>query len=361
MPDPARSAQPTNPPAQAQPASAVQSLAAAEALDVRRLGAFLRRRLRHGGEIRLSDVAAVAQGLSRDHFLFDLEWSSGGQRRREPLVLIRDGERPGQTDRGKELRLLRKLEQTDVPAPRAFWRDTSGRWLQRPFIIMERVRGNTTPPFTIAYEDDPEARERLAERFLDILVRIHTLNWRRLRLHFLGVPPCAPADYAAHRLADAEAAVAQAAGAQMEPQVARAFAWCRDHTPLTRALALCHGDYKPDNVMHEDGRVIAVIDWERAHIGDPMVDLAYVCLPYLSAGGLVVGLMERQRFLDAYEKGTGFRIDEETIRFWQLFLLVITIYYFKSLITAAQERGLEPPPLEPFITLQLGLIDAALG
>jgi len=352
-------AQPIDQLAQGQDASAVQSLAA-DALDVRRLRAFLGRRLRHASAIRLSEVVAVAQGLSRDHFLFDLEWSSDGQRRREPLVLIRDGERPGQTDRGSELRLLRKLGQTGIPAPRAFWCDTSGRWLQRPFIIMERVRGNTTPPFTVAYEDDPEARERLAQRFLDILVRIHTLNWRRLRLHFLGVPPCALADYAAHRLAEAEAGVAEA-GADIEPQVARALAWCRSHTPRTQALTLCHGDYKPDNVMHEDGRVIAVIDWERAYIGDPMADLAYVCLPYLSAGGLVVGLMERQRFLEAYQKGTGFRVEEETIRFWQLFLLVITIYYFKSLIADAQERGLEPPPLEPFITLMLGLIDAQLG
>jgi hypothetical protein len=71
-------------------------------LDEERLAEFIRHELPGADSISLRDVTLASGGLSRDHFFFDLHWSAGSTRHEWPLVLIRDGDRPGQTDRGGE-------------------------------------------------------------------------------------------------------------------------------------------------------------------------------------------------------------------------------------------------------------------
>jgi aminoglycoside phosphotransferase (APT) family kinase protein len=333
-----------------------------ELLEPERLLAFIRQQLPEADEVALSELTRDEQGLSREHFVFDLKWSRGGSEHNWPLILIRDGDRPGQTDRGKEFRLLRALERTTIPAPKPFWCDATGRWLKRPFIVMERVGGAVTPPFRIAYPDEPALRRKMADRFVDILGDLHSLDWRELGLDFLDVPDCESQGYAAHAMKLLEAAIEQPGIVEPHPTIERARSWCRAHTPRTRRLALCHGDYKPDNVLHEDGRILAIIDWERARIGDPMADLAYVCVPHLRAGGLAVGLAEEEEVLRRYAKRTGFVAEEEALAFWQIQLMLQTLFYFHALIADARRRGdAAEPPLRPLISHLLDLIEASLA
>jgi aminoglycoside phosphotransferase (APT) family kinase protein len=333
-----------------------------ETLEAARLLAFIREQLPEADDIAVSEITPDAQGLSREHFLFDLKWSHAGAEHEWPLILIRDGDRPGQTDRGAEFRLLQALERTTIPVPKAFWCDTTGHWLERPFIVMERVGGAVTPPFQVAYPDDPALRQQLAERFVDILSDLHGLDWRALGLDFLDVLDCPPEDHARHTMSLFEAAISASGIMEPHPTVERAFDWCRAHTPLTRRLAICHGDYKPDNVLHREGRILAIIDWERARIGDPLADLAYVCVPHLRAGGLAVGLAEQEEVLQRYQERTGLPVEVDALTFWQLQLMVQTLVYFHALIADARERGSDSAsPLQPLIAMLLKLIEESLG
>jgi aminoglycoside phosphotransferase (APT) family kinase protein len=263
---------------------------AVPSLERERLEAFICEELPAADEVALSDISLASGGVSRDHFSFDLRWSQGGRRHDWPLILIRDGDRPGQTDRGAEFRLLRALEPTDVPAPRPYWCDTTGRWLDRPFIVMERVGGAVTPPFQIPYTESPALRQRLTERFVDVLCELHLLDWRGRGIDFLETPTCATEELAGVAARLFRAGVEKSALVDPHPTLERAMRWCIERAPRTRRWTLCHGDYKPDNVLHADGEILAVIDWERAHIGDPLADLAYVCAPHLRVGSLVSGL-----------------------------------------------------------------------
>jgi len=139
-----------------------------QAPEARRLLRFFRRKLPNAQRVSLANLVVGAHGLSRDHFMLDLKWLEAGRPREEPLILIRDGDRPGQTDRRAEFRLLRKLEGTSIPAPRAFWYSMSPRWLDRPLIVMERVRGEVTHSFLPIYPDNPALREKLADEFVQV-------------------------------------------------------------------------------------------------------------------------------------------------------------------------------------------------
>jgi aminoglycoside phosphotransferase (APT) family kinase protein len=141
----------------------------------------------------------------------------------------------------------------------------------------------------------------------------------------------------------------------------RALAWCRIHAPPAPCFSICHGDYKPDDVLHEDGRILAVVDWERAEISDPIADLAYVCVPLLRAGGLAVGLAGLDYVVRRYHEETGFEVDESHLLFCEILLMLHTVFYFQSLIADGRRRGKRASPLEPLVPRLIGLIEEALG
>ncbi|GAF79367.1 unnamed protein product, partial [marine sediment metagenome] len=121
----------------------------------------------------------------------------------------------------------------------------------------------------------------------------------------------------------------------------RAVEWCRARVPRTEHLVVCHGDYKMDNVMHADGRVVAILDWERARIGDPVEELAYATLPYLLSTGAAVGVLDPEAFVRRYAEGAGFAIDPEALFFWRVVHHALYAFYFMLLIEGARQRGVE--------------------
>jgi aminoglycoside phosphotransferase (APT) family kinase protein len=335
---------------------------AVPSLDRERLEAFIRRELPGADEVALSEISLASGGVSREHFSFDLRWSQGGRRHEWPLILIRDGDRPGQTDRGAEFRLLRALEPTGIPAPRPYWCDARGRWLDRPFIVMERVGGAVTPPFQVPYPESPALRQRLTERFVDVLCELHLVDWRGRGIDFLETPTCATEELAGVAARLFRAGVEKSGVVNPDPTLERAMRWCIERAPSTRRWTLCHGDYKPDNVLHADGEILAVIDWERARIGDPLADLGYVCAPHLRVGNLVSGLAEQEAVLERYAARTGFEVEPHAIRFWQVLLLLQTYLYFAALRADAARKGRAlGPQVELLMKHLLHLVDQTLG
>lgn len=331
-----------------------------EELDRDRLTAFLRQRLPVAEDLRLSEITVATEGVSREHYRFDLRWSEDGRRQKRALILIRDGKRPAQTDRGVEFRLLEALAGTTIPVPRVYWCDPEGEWLERPFLVMERVEGTVTPTFELPYGEEPEMRQRLGERFVDILGDLHLLDWEAPELSFLERPSGATADHA-RDVATLCESLLRAPVVERSPVLERALAWCGARVPMTRRLAVCHGDYKLDNLIHRDGEVMAVIDWERARIGDPMMDLAYVCAPHLRVGELATGLLEPERVVERYAERTGYEIEPGALAFWQVNLLLQTVFYFSALSADAAQRGGDlRDQTGPYIERLLSLVEESI-
>ena len=82
-----------------------------------------------------------------------------------------------------------------------------------------------------------------------------------------------------------------------------------------------HGDYRTGNYLYTDtGEITAVLDWEMAHIGDPLEDLAWSLDPLWSAELHVAGrLLPREDAIRTWEAASGMPVDRTDFRWWQIF------------------------------------------
>ena len=107
-----------------------------------------------------------------------------------------------------------------------------------------------------------------------------------------------------------------------QPMIAYTARWLLDHLPAQRPLALTHGDFRNGNlIVSPDEGLCAVLDWELAHIGDPMRDLGWLCTRSwrFGGGGPVGGFGNYDDLFAGYESIVGEPVDREAVRFWEVF------------------------------------------
>jgi len=85
--------------------------------------------------------------------------------------------------------------------------------------------------------------------------------------------------------------------------------------PPLAELAVVHGDAGPGNFVHRDGRIVAVTDWEFAHLGDPAEDWAF-CLTMRGSR-----TMPRDAWLRLFSEHAGVSLDDQRWRYWEAFNL----------------------------------------
>lgn len=258
-----------------------------------------------GGTVTRFDKATT--GRSRGTWLADVELPDGSTR---ALVLRRDtGDGPLS---GTELSLEREshvyaaLTPTAVPIPRLVARSDDGAAL-----LVERIAGTETLNAL-----DDAGREAVAESFIDAVVALHALDVDQLDLPGFH----RPADAADHALGDLALwrRILEAHVAEPDPVLAYALAWLGANPPEgPERTVLCHGDLGPGNFMQADGRVSGLLDWEFAHLGDPMDDLAWLSIRTAQVGGLG----DLDALLDSYRAKSGTAIDADRARYYQLFVL----------------------------------------
>jgi aminoglycoside phosphotransferase (APT) family kinase protein len=96
--------------------------------------------------------------------------------------------------------------------------------------------------------------------------------------------------------------------------------WLLDHQPADATTSIVHGDFRLGNVIVGDDGLRAVIDWELAHLGDPMEDLGWLCVKAWRFGGAspVAGLGTYGELFRAYERAGGQHVDPEVVRWWEV-------------------------------------------
>jgi hypothetical protein len=95
-----------------------------------------------------------------------------------------------------------------------------------------------------------------------------------------------------------------------------------EHLPKDHELALVHNDFRNGNFMVDGLGINAVLDWEIAHIGDPMRDLGWICTNSWRFGVTelpVGGFGRREDLFAGYESISGHRVDPEHVKFWEVF------------------------------------------
>lgn len=192
-------------------------------------------------------------------------------------------------DMSREYRVLSKLSAVYPPAPRPYFYCDDESVLGVPFYVMERRHGvvlrKTLPP---DLQLDAAIVRKLDEALIDNLARLHMLDYGAAGLGDLGKPE----GYVSRQVTGWVNRYA-AARTDDVPVIERVARWLSEHQPpSTGAAALIHNDYKFDNLLLDPNdltRIVAVLDWEMATLGDPLMDLG-TSLSYWIAAADAPGL-----------------------------------------------------------------------
>ncbi|MEX0800709.1 MAG: phosphotransferase family protein [Dehalococcoidia bacterium] len=285
-----------------------------------RLSELLKRS--HGARsVRIEGLRLLTGGASRQTWSFDaIVEHPSGEVETLPLVLRSDPRRgAGVMTREVEYRLLEAAHEEGVPVPRVHLMGDDS--LGVPFFLMERVEGETIARKLLRDDQYAEARKVMTGQLAHALARIHRIPVQKRGLDEALASPeegRSPAESEIDRFEATYRAIAP----EPHPAFELAFRWLRANLPAGDRRALVHGDYRIGNVIFGPEGARSILDWELAHIGDPMEDLGWVCVRSWRFGNddlPVGGLGTREEFRREYESAGGFPVDARAVRFWELF------------------------------------------
>lgn len=247
------------------------------------------------GGLRCVKVSRAAVGNGQETWLVDAVDGAGTA---HPFVLRRSAAAGvlDDTDRGQEFATLRALEGTGLPTPKVHWLETEPSSLRRPFFVMDRLPGRPPAP---ASADEAGAIAR-------------DLGRRVAQLHSAALPAPAGEDVRTTTLREItrwreryrERRVAAV------PLIGAFLAWLEANVPAAGVQPLLlWGDAGPHNVLVEQGRISAMLDWELSHTGHPMEDLGaaiWACLGRYPQDEVVAG----------YEEVTGAPVDRRLLAYF---------------------------------------------
>lgn len=171
-------------------------------------------------------------------------------------------------------------------------------------LVAEKVSGEAN--FQLL-RGDRARQDRIVADFMAQLAALHRIDAHGVD----GVP--APVSVRAE-IEQRIAAIRQANVASGNPLIQLAADWLAANIPPEpERLVVVHGDAGPANFLFAGDRVTALLDWELVHIGDPMADLAMICLRTLFQPFVPL----KQAFV-AYEAAGGAKVDLAKVRYWRL-------------------------------------------
>ena len=258
-----------------------------------------------GHEVR--SLVRLSGGASRETFAFEVLPPDGGPARALVLQRVRGGSVMASASMAGEAGLLRAADRRGVAVASVVASSDDPAVLGAPFIVMAHVEGETLARKIL--RDDPfaEARPLLVRQCAAALAGIHAL----------------PLDAATHLRADDP--VGQLVGlldvlGEPHPAFELAVRWLEANRPAPAEPRVVHGDFRLGNLMVGPDGLRAVLDWELAHLGDPMEDLGWLCVRAWRFGQPlpVAGLGTYEELFAAYAEVTGAPVDADAVRWWEV-------------------------------------------
>ncbi|MGB4136794.1 MAG: phosphotransferase family protein [Microbacterium sp.] len=281
-----------------------------------------------------------------------LEWQRIGEGQSNVTFLLRRGDRefvlrrgprpplPRSThDMARESRIQQLAKAAGVAVPQIHATCTDESVLGVPFYVMEFLDG------LVITDEEPEAfagaeqRRAIAFATLDELVGLHGIDVTRGGLETIGRP-----DGYLTRQVGTFSTLWEQVTERSVPQVIEAGSWLASHVPVSQRAALVHGDYRIGNLMfakEDRPRVMAILDWEMATLGDPLADLGYFLATYGQAGADATpleltpvtrndGYPTRDELAERYAAATGLDLAElrwyQALAMWKASVFCEAIY-----------------------------------
>jgi aminoglycoside phosphotransferase (APT) family kinase protein len=279
----------------------------------RKLAAFLQRH--HGQPVTIENLRLLTGGASRQTWSFDANVGS------ETYALVLRGEaRKGATGMvgDVEYRLLEAAREAGVPVPKMHTLGDDS--LGMPFFLMQRVEGETIARRLLRDDRYARARDVMTAQLAAALAAIHRIPVDAPGLDSLSTPLAGktPAESELTKFEQTYRAITP----DPHPAFELAFRWLSLNLPAAAELRLIHGDFRIGNVIFGPDGLRAVLDWELAQVGDPLEDLAWLCVRAWRFGNddkPVGGIGQREDLWSSYEAAGGEPVDPASARWWEIF------------------------------------------
>jgi aminoglycoside phosphotransferase (APT) family kinase protein/putative sterol carrier protein len=286
-----------------------------------KLISWLQKKMPQARNFSISNIERSGAGFSNETFLFDLSWEEKGQSRSEGLLLRTSPQTYPvypDYDLSKQFRILEALQPVNVPVPRVYWLEKDRSILGSPFFLMGRLDGKVPPDFPvyhtsgICHDASPEQRAKMWWSCIDAMVKIHKFDWKKAGLSVLDLP------------GDDSGPLGREwaywerylnwAKEEPEPILEEALDWLKKNQYAPERITLCWGDARlPNTIWSPDCKLLGVLDWEMAYLGDPESDFVFflsfdrflsddVGIPRLP------GLPGKEETIEYYEKLTGWKV-----------------------------------------------------
>jgi aminoglycoside phosphotransferase (APT) family kinase protein len=238
-----------------------------ELVDSGRLGAWLDSRgIESGKPLSVEPLPGGASNV-----MFRIDRGAGRWVLRRPTKVALDRANDGMR---REYRILDALGTTQVPHAAVVAICEDHEVLGCTFFLMERVEGVNPIPLPAVFDGD-QRRAEIAYAMIDALVRLHEVDYRLVGLGDLGHP-----ERFHERQVDRWSRQLASYDGRDLPGIEEVMSWLGANRPAQFEPSLMHGDFHMRNALiapDPPGRVVAVLDWETATIGDPLLDLAGFC------------------------------------------------------------------------------------
>lgn len=247
-------------------------------------------------DAKIQDLHRLSGGASRETWRFTADG--------RPLILQR--QRSGdQRNMLVEAGVVGAARRGGVPVPELI--DARRRDDGMAFMVLEAIDGETIARKIQRDDEYATARMRLTSDFGAALARIHALEPSQI-------------DGLEHTDQLAYYTDALDSLGQPHPVLELVRNWLIDTQPTSERTCVVHGDFRLGNVIVGSDGLRAVIDWELAHLGDPMEDLGWLCVKAWRFGGRppVAGLGEYETLFAAYEAAGGAPVDPVAVHWWEV-------------------------------------------
>ena len=226
---------------------------------------------------------------------------------RQPLILQRTRSSSSGTGIGivRESTLLRAAKTAGVPVPGVHAAD-DGSVLGRAGMVVDRLDGETIARKLLRDAEWEIARSRLGAQVGAAMAAVH------------AIPPDAVEGLVASDQVEQYRTVLDTLG-EPHPAFELGFRWLEANRPVEHEPKVVHGDLRLGNLIVGPDGLRAVIDWELAHLGDPMEDLGWFCVRAWRFGSPkpAGGVTTREALAEAYQAAGGDPVDLEALRWWE--------------------------------------------
>lgn len=251
------------------------------------------------------DLTRLSGGASRETWKFTADG--------RPFVLQR--QRSGDArDMRVEAEVLRVAHRAGVRVPELVASgsaDDAGNPIGAAFMILEHVDGETIARKILRDDEFAHARGILVDDMAQSLAALHSIDPAAVD----GLPSTDQVAQYRVALDDLDERLGQA-----HPAFELAFRWLEANRPESARRTLVHGDFRLGNLMVGPDGLRAVLDWELAHVGDPLEDLGWLCVRAWRFGSSrpVAGVGDYDALIESYRRASGVDVDREVVRWWEV-------------------------------------------